>query len=423
MKVKLLITTALCFVVSAAFAQTQNETVNKALKWSKEQADKLDKGNFDPDYVGVPDNKWLVTVSVNGHHSKFNLDVPCPYLDILNKENNTSFQETPEIARLSTYKFRLHQGYEGASIGVGYGSIRAKYTFNIGNKNESQFNLEALGSKFGCMVDYRHSKSMKGTAYNALNALIFYLDDVNHRFTVDEIMNDATDDISSRQNDYTTLHIQGHYIFNHRRFAYSAAQTSTRIQKRSAGSPIVLLDYYRSKAKFNQTLLLGRDESFTTNKGSVGAGYAYNYTPNGGKLLLHASVIPSVTLLSKSDYSTHVASQEKFIQKMFSMNHPEESLEMSMEELMKKYPEDVVKYTESYDAEITNPKKYFTSYISATPKVTLNCTARVSALWNIDSHYVLEAYGSYQYSNYANKEHYSFKEHNLYGQICLGYRF
>ena len=68
-------------------------------------------------------------------------------------------------------------------------------------------------------------------------------------------------------------------------------------------------------------------------------------------------------------------------------------------------------------------EKKYNETIGATGKITLNCTARLSASWNINEHYVLGAYGSYQYSNYANKKHYSLKEQKFSGQIFLGYRF
>ena len=61
--------------------------------------------------------------------------------------------------------------------------------------------------------------------------------------------------------------------------------------------------------------------------------------------------------------------------------------------------------------------------VDATPKITLNFTARLSVLWNINTHYVLGAYGSYQHSNFANKKDYSIRENFFSGSLWVGYRF
>lgn len=422
MKIKTILATAFLLVSCVAFAQTNNETINKAIDWSKNKADKITQGSYDPDYVSAPKNKWMVFVSGNGGYNKFNMDVPMNFYEDFTEEDMKRF---PEMSKLYKYKFRLHQGTQGASVGLGYGSIRAKYTFNIGNKNESQFNLEALGSRMGLLVDYRHSKKMKGTAYDALGSLDYMLDPST---PVSEILDMYTKDIPSSRNDFKSLHIQGHYVFNHRHFSYSAARTATRIQKRSAGSPIVLLDYYRSKAKFQESLLLGEDESYTTWKGSIGAGYAYNYTPNQGKVLIHASVIPSISLISDSDYDTHPVNFEYYAQTMVWVNHPENEKikNMNLTELEKQFPVEFAEVKERYKSTVKNnaaTEKKYNETIGATGKITLNCTARLSASWNINEHYVLGAYGAYQYSNYANKKHYSLKEQKFSGQIFLGYRF
>lgn len=118
------------------------------------------------------------------------------------------------------------------------------------------------------------------------------------------------------------LCINAYYTFNNKKFSYPAAFTFTKIQKKSAGSPMVLMFFY------HDNLWLGNDEKqygeslnklyeghndypindslsnilsgWTTYYLSLGAGYAYNWVP-AKNLLVHASIIPSLLLYQDRD--------------------------------------------------------------------------------------------------------------------------
>lgn len=81
-----------------------------------------------------------------------------------------------------------------------------------------------------------------------------------------------------------------------------------------------------------------------------------------------------------------------------------------------KAKKDYDEYLPLFDKYISGFETKTNRLAEARTKITLNCTARVSVTWNIDEHYFLGAYGSYQYSNYANKYDYTIKEHNTSGQ-------
>lgn len=357
------------------------QLVQLGFKWG----DRLLEASYDPAYVAAPKHRFQVFASINGGRSNFHLDVPLMNMVQGMEQNPERYQEFPEMDKLMYYKFRLHQDVQSASVGVGYGIVQASYTFNLHNSNERQFSMEALGTQFGCSFDYRHSKQMKGTAYNAFYGTMAYLQDKEHTLTADEIQNQYTAEIPDNRNDFTTLHAQVHYIFNYRHFSYSSVRTATRIQRKSAGSPLFVLDYYRSTARFQSSLLYGKDEKFHTDKGSVGLGYAYSFTPNQGRFILHASCIPSVNLLGKATYST------------------------------------------LFDGEMAPDQKeavqQLQDYISQRPKNTWNATTRVSATWNMNEHYFLGAYGVHQYSNYQTKVRFKIQESYFSGYVFLGYRF
>ncbi|MBQ0022001.1 MAG: DUF4421 family protein [Prevotellaceae bacterium] len=388
----------------SANAQSSSSAVEmgkKTLKKAQNVADKISKGKFDSTYVALPEYKWMVTVSGNANYSKFRMKVPVP--DIV-KELKEDFGDLIPSALLDpkvfTYDMDLHSGAQAVAIGVSYGSIKAKYSFNINSGNDQQLTFETLGSKFGGFVDYRRSTKMKGTMYNVLDGFEHGADKIlaGEEPTLDDALKGGTNPIGSKYNNYTTLHMQGHYVFNSKHFAYSAARSASRIQKKSAGSFIALADFYYSRAKFSERFIVGTDEKYRTAKLSLGGGYGYNWTPNAGKLLVHASFIPTVSLFSKSRYSTDLT-KDPFVD--------------SEDE---RTPEEII-------AENKKDKERVDKMINATPKLTLNCTARLSVTWNIDKHFVLGGYASYMYSNYKNKENYSIKEHYVNGNVYVGYRF
>ena len=67
------------------------------------------------------------------------------------------------------------------------------------------------------------------------------------------------------------------------------------VQKRSAGSLFVMGNYYQSKFGANNLFNHERDE-FLNRKLSLGAGYGYNWSISGGKLCIHMSVIPMISV-------------------------------------------------------------------------------------------------------------------------------
>ena len=268
------------------------------------------------------------------------------------------------------------------------------------------------GKRYGVEFRVHNSKNYSGTLDD--DSDIFNIDVVPGRF---------------RQQLYLA---NFYWIFNNKKFSLPAALSQTVIQRRSAGTWLATFNYYRSsiRPKFtNQSnssyvVMTFDAEKFSSTQLSLGGGYAYNYTPNQGKLLIHASVIPSVTLISKSKYDTHPVSMDYYARMTYELNHDDHY--QGLEHYKETYPEDYKTMCQGYEEtkkQTLEQTEQHQKTINATAKVTLNCTARLSATWNVNEHYVLGAYGTYHYSNYANKEHYSFKEHNFGGQVYLAYRF
>ncbi len=348
---------------------------------------RLARSQFDSTYVSLPQHRWMVFVSGNGSYNKFHLRVPMPgIVEDLGLEGNPVFGDRD----IYTYDMDLHSGTQSASVGVSYRTLRLKYSFNIGKVNDQQISIESLGTRFGFLVDYRHTKKMKGDMYDPEAGIDAYLDNAmtqDDPMTASDIIRAGTHPINKSYNNFTLLHLQAHYVFNYKHFSYSAGRTASRIQRKSAGSPLALIDFYQSRAKFEKDFIVGTDEVFRTWKLSLGGGYGYNWTPNAGRFLVQASVMPSLTFFS---HSKHRAT--------------------------------LTNLTEDEQEEADEEMKRVADMVDGS-KITLNCTARLSTTWNINKHYVLGAYGSYQYSYFTNKAHYKIKENYFSGSVWVGYRF
>lgn len=350
---------------------------------------KLARSQFDSTYVSLPQHRWMVFASGNGSYNKYHLRVP-----MRNIVEEMGLQDNPVFSDrdIYTYDMDLHSGTQSASVGVSYRTLRLKYSFNIGKVNDQQISIESLGTRFGFFVDYRHTKKMKGDMYDPEIGTDAWIESILSQapqpMTASDIIRAGTHPINKSYNNFTLLHLQAHYVFNYKHFSYSAGRTASRIQRKSAGSPLALIDFYQSRAKFEKDFIIGTDEVFRTWKLSVGGGYGYNWTPNAGRFLVQASLMPSLTLLSHSKHRATLSAD----------------------------------LTEAEQAVADEEMNRVADMVDGS-KITLNCTARLSANWNISQHYVVGAYGTYQYSHFTNKDHYRIKENYLSGSLWVGYRF
>lgn len=362
--------------------------------------------NIDTNYIAMPSHKWQVGVSGRYTYSKFHTKIPIP----------ESYQEQiveamPDASGLLNYDLDLHSDATKVGFFAGYGTLRASLGFTINNRDKStDLSVECLGSKFGGLVNYHHSKQMHGQFYDALGSVADIL--VYNVFDIpidrQEIIKENTTDVQSGFVSTTTLHMQGHYVANSKRFAYSAARTGTRLQTRSAGSFIALADFYFSRAQFKEGIFLGNNERFRTYKIAIGGGYGYNWTPNQGRFVLSASALPMLNLVSWARHKTQCpyASREDFFKQ-----HPTYT------------EEEYQAMLNSYDPHGTGSAHHIQHTVNRAGRINFGLTARVAAIWNFSDHMFANAFCTYQYLRHKNKEDYRVIQTDTYAQLSLGYRF
>ena len=94
-----------------------------------------------------------------------------------------------------------------------------------------------------------------------------------------------------------------YWVFNNKKFSLPAALSQTVIQRRSAGSWIAELNYYRSSIKpqlrnaggIYPSIMVDANK-ITSSQISLGGGYAYNYVFGNEHCLLHTSFMPMISV-------------------------------------------------------------------------------------------------------------------------------
>ena len=104
------------------------------------------------------------------------------------------------------------------------------------------------------------------------------------------------------------LNVVGYYIFNHRRFSYSAAFTQSYIQRRSAGSWLAGFSYQGGSIKTTEDLKerapnVPETRIYLGHFG-IGGGYAYNWVV-GKKWLFHFSMLPTFVVYNRNNMTVN----------------------------------------------------------------------------------------------------------------------
>lgn len=169
-------------------------------------------------------------------------------------------------------------------VGAGWKNLFLNIGFNPFAKNKDlELNVTTYGNKFGFEANLGLSDTMSGT----------YDTGIASSDPVTEALNPG---------DLAFIHgkARAYYAFNWKRFSYSAAMNQNRIQKRSAGSPLVTVEarwlYMSHMEDIDKNDI---SKGLMTNIVALGGGYAYNWVPVNN-LLVHASLLANFGLLNKT---------------------------------------------------------------------------------------------------------------------------
>jgi hypothetical protein len=104
------------------------------------------------------------------------------------------------------------------------------------------------------------------------------------------------------------LNVAGYYVFNHRRFSYSAAFTQSYIQRRSVGSWLAGISYQGGSIETTDALkarnIHAPDTRIYIGHLGIGGGYGYNWVL-GQRWLLHFSMLPTFVIYNRNNLTVN----------------------------------------------------------------------------------------------------------------------
>lgn len=228
---------------------------------------------LDTAYLTLPEYPFRVafTNSGVGINSKFTVK----YNDIIGRVQLQSVS-TPSI------DLGFHVGFRGIGFGYSWDALHAyaqKLNFSFGSKS--------LG------IELLHQKTTNLHSTISIPDMKIY-----------EPVDLGDKEVWIKN---TTLHAW--YAFNARHYSHNETMKQTMIQRRSAGSLLVSLSYLNSDISFghdttstrhSQTVavIMSGINKVVTHQVAAGVGYGINYTPNHGKVVLHASATMQVVFYS-----------------------------------------------------------------------------------------------------------------------------
>ena len=266
-------------------ASAQND-LSSLVKKAKTMIDSMSVKKVDRRYIDVPEKPWRIIVRGNVNQSIVNMRT-------VGTMAGMDYSAEPHLKTEPSRYLGLWAGYRGLGMG---------FTKNVGGDKGSYFTVGANGRVYSASLRI-HSFENHSPNFD-LNSDLISEDDKDDWGKVN-----LTSPIKVR-----TVIADAFYLFNGKRFSYSAAYTQSKIQKRSAGSLMAGAMYYQGTIDYadhsNGDLIyamqgLGKVKLW---QGSVGLGYAYNWVPARG-LLVNATVMPMLTLVNRIKaygYATNV---------------------------------------------------------------------------------------------------------------------
>lgn len=231
---------------------------------------------IDQRYIEVPKRPWQII-------SRWNMNQSIISMRTSGNIDGVSYSAKPSLKTQMSHYVGLWVGYRGYGLG---------YTVNVGGDKGGYFTFGATGSSYG--VNVRIHTFENSTPNINLNSDL--IPEKNKAEWNDIKMYDPIK--------VHTVIADAYYLFNGKKFSYTAAYDQSVIQKRSAGSFMVGAMYYYSNINYaddeNAGFILLMDDIGRIKQWqlSIGAGYAYNLVPCRG-LLINAMFMPMLTVYDR----------------------------------------------------------------------------------------------------------------------------
>lgn len=259
-------------VDSAYFLQIEEvpippiQTTERRKNWINRLLDRADRffmKNVDPNYLMLPQHRFRIAIS--GDWGSVYTSMKCydmPYYESVNMTFGSNV--APKLGLVFSYR--------NTNIGYSVDLFRGY----------SNFKFSILQNGFGIELFRRKTTFSSGAIESS---------GTGGKLEV------GSGDIAT-----TTFFLSGYVALNRRKFSMPAAFNASFIQRKSAGSALIVADFIYSRMALLSDALISRTggvNEMELYQIAIGAGYGYNYTPNKGKFLLHVSATPMLAVLNR----------------------------------------------------------------------------------------------------------------------------
>ena len=240
-------------------AESRKNWINRLL----DRADRFFMKNVDPNYLMLPQHRFRIAIS--GDWGSVYTSMHC---------NDIPYYENVYMSFGSNVapKLGLVFSYRNTNIGYSVDLFRGY----------SNFKFSILQNGFGIEL-FRRKTTFSGGGIESSGT--------GGKLEV------GSGDIAT-----TTFFLSGYVALNRRKFSMPAAFNASFIQRKSAGSALIVADFIYSRMALLSDALVSRTggvNEMELYQIAIGAGYGYNYTPNKGKFLLHVSATPMLAVLNR----------------------------------------------------------------------------------------------------------------------------
>lgn len=264
----------------------------KFLKSADEMLDRWQDEGVDTNYIRKPKLSRMVYLGYYGYYQQHDMTFP-----VLVNDADIPLDHQYMPPNLAEHKYMMADmgTYQSEfELGIDWRGIAIELPIPIRNRYSMSFGLAKNGSVWGARIRYKSLKNMEGVLDDSYNqTMTQWMHNVEDRTATPATTAEST--IPEGKIDLKIFYVEGYYVFNNKRFSLAAGAYGDMVQKRSAGSLFVMANYYQSQFGANNLFNHDRD-IFRNRKLSLGAGYGYNWAINGGKLCIHMSIIPMVSL-------------------------------------------------------------------------------------------------------------------------------
>ena len=367
--------------VSAKGGNGKKSGIVKLVYGLKNLIDTMAVSGLDPEYIYAPERPWQIIAKSNVNQSILKMKSTVNGDLIFGEGMGETLWESRIKTEAAVY-VGLWAGYRGYGLG---------YYKNVRGDKGSYLTLGATGGRYGVNVRIHNFETKK--------PLIHFKGDY------DGIPIDVEDEVELFEPiSVHTVIADGYYLFNGKRFSYSAAYDQAVVQRRSAGSLMagamfyhISIDYAKDRNAGFINLMndIGRFKQWL---GGVGVGYAYNFVPAKG-LLINAMAMPVLVFYNRSTAYMYDSNVNKLLNPEDFMNEYEENETGELADKFKITP---------------NGKS------SKNNNVTVNYNARMSIVYNWKRFFV-NATGQFNHFRYK-KDRYNGWLNDWFVNVSLGIR-